>query len=244
MSNALNLGSVVLPGDGYPSIHAFQIPEVAGLEGAFFFGDGLSLIGKNFAPGKPDATVKGSPVKGAFGGIELGLNNYIDTGIVDSANMTVISVFRDIPATGNTVKSGLIGNNLSLATGGIGMYRNENGLTVSGTSIKLVGTTPTLENASVNIVSGAYTLMALRARNLAASTSNNLTSGALANGSLTGARTIGPNSIWIGRLPNASFSSTHEQLMAMVFSRALTDVELNLVAAHAKKYCASKGFTV
>lgn len=243
MTNALNIGNIQLPSEGFPPIDAFQLPVLDGLEGAFFFGDGLSLIGKNFAPGKKDASVKGVPELGANGGIKLGLNNYIDTGIVDSENMTVVSVFRDIAETGTTVKSGIIGNNLSLATGGIGMYRNENGLSVSGTAIKVSspGAANALENASVSIVSGAYTLAALRARNGSASTTNNFTIGASSNGSLSGTRVLGPNNIWIGRLPNAGFSSTHEQMLAMIFSRSLTDAELNKVAAHARKYCASKG---
>ncbi|MBF8765324.1 hypothetical protein IR009_08810 [Pseudomonas putida] len=243
MTNALNIGNVLLPSEGFPSIYAFQLPVLDGLEGAFFFGDGLALINKNFAPGKKDASVKGAPELGANGGVKLGINNYIDTGIVDSDNMTVVSVFRDIAETGTTVKSGIIGNNLSLVTGGIGLYRNESGVSISGTAVK----TPTggganaLETANVAIVSGAYTIAALRARSGATSTTTNFTSGSSGNGALSGPRVLGPNNIWIGRLPNGGFTSTHEQMLAMIFSRSLTDAELNRVAAHARAYCVSKG---
>ena len=240
MSNALNLGSIVLPGDGYPSIFAFQLPVLTGLEGAYFFGDGLSLINKNYAPGKANATIKGAPVLGANGGVEFSLNNYLDTGIADVPNLTVLSVFRETLGTGSANACGIIGNNLSLATGGIGVYRNAIGTTVSCTTIK----GGALENAVATIVPGGYTAIALRAKDSAVSVSNNLTLGTTFTGALSGARTLTPQPMLIGRLPNASFSTVHEQLMALVFSRAISDAELDLLSAWMKKYCASKGYTV
>lgn len=235
MSNAFNIGEVVLPGDFYPSIFGFTVPVRDGLEGAYLFGDGVTQIPKNYAQDKPDATVVGALSVGA-GYATFNETGYLDTGITETADMTVITVARDSTGSADPAP-GLIGNFIDATRGGLAI--STNGATgYRATEVK----DSTLRSIPILAAQENFTIQALRARNLKTSSLKNLTSGDETIGSSTAARTVySAGTIWIGRIPNTGFKGFNDQVAALIFSRALTDAELDLVAAWLRGYCASKG---
>lgn len=239
MSNALNIGNIALPGDGYPSIFGFKIPVTDGLEGAYLFGDGVGQFARNYAPGKANAKVVGSPSSGSGYAMfsELG---YLDTGIAETAEMTIITVARDSSGFVDPVP-GYVGNNFSVSAGGVAIYI-ANTTTLRGNAIK---------NGAVDYVNvtgdpATFIAQCLRARSGAASSFTNMTSGVTASSAnTTGTRTIdASNTIWIGRLPATAFKGLNDQVATLIYSRAISDSELNQVATWLRSYCASKGISV
>jgi len=239
MSNALNIGNISLPGDGYPSIFGFKIPVTTGLEGAYLFGDGAGQFSRNYAPGKPNATVIGSPSSGSGYGV-FSENGYLDTGISETADMTIITVARDSTGFVDPVP-GYVGNNFSIASGGVAIYIGSP-TTLRGNAIK---------NGAVDYVNvsgdpAVFTAQCLRARSAAASSFTNMTSGSTASSAnTTGTRTVdSSNKIWIGRLPANTFKGINDQVLTLIYSRAISDAELNQIATWLRSYCASKGISV
>ncbi|KEX91598.1 hypothetical protein HA62_23365 [Pseudomonas putida] len=237
MSNALNLGSIVLPGDNYPSIFGFNIPVTSGLEGAYLFGDGLNQVGRNYAPGKSNAMVSGGPVAG--GGFASFGSGYLNTGISETADMTIISVCRDSSGFADP-QPGFVGNNISLVAGGVALATGSGGAALRGQAVK----DALSDYATVAATTSNFVLVAYRARSSVASQISNLTSGVSAVAASTGVRTIDPSPILVGRLPSLNFQGPNDQAVCLIYSRALTDAELSLVAAWVRGYCTSKGITV
>lgn len=240
MSNALNLGSIVLPGDNYPSIHGFNIPVTSGLEGAFLFGDGVAQMGRNYAPGKPDATVVGAPVSGAGFGVfnEFG---YLNTGISETAEMTIITVCRDSSGLVDP-KPGFIGNHLDVPLGGVAIFTATETL-FRGQNVK--NNLSDYCSVSANGTVATFTPLAFRVKNNATSLLTNLTSGAAAGSASSGARTVdSANKILVGRIPSEGFKGLNDQVAALIYSRAITDAELTSMTVWLRKYCASHGIVV
>lgn len=236
MSNALNLGSVTLPGSGYLSLFGLTIPVTAGLEGAFLLGDGVESCVKNYAEGKADATIIGAPVDGGtytkFGG-----GAYIDTGITETAAQTLIAVGR----VGTAVPASTAAHFLS-------------SLSSPGSGSRLFQASKTAINVNAAKNNAADSIGLLRANDdtmhvVSARTSsssllvlNDKTLSTAATSAVTGlARTVSARKFEIGSSPVAVST---EMLIAMVYSRVLTDTELDSVVVWARSYAKSKGFSV
>lgn len=238
MTNALNIGNVALPGDGYPSLYGFSIPVLNGLEGAYLFGEGVSQMSRNYAPGKPNATVVGTPVSGQ-GFATFSETGYLNTGIIEGPDMTMITVCRD--GTGlSDAAPGYMGNNFSTAGGGmaivIGNATNLRGTNIRAGALEFINVTGNPLN---------FTAQCLRARNLAPTSFDNMSSGVSLSSSSSGVRTLDTtNPILIGRIPSNAFKGSNDQILAMVYSRAITDTEVSQLTLWAREYCAAKGFSV
>lgn len=236
MSNALNLGNIILPGDGYPSLFGFQIPVVSGLEGAFLLGDGEAMLGKNYAPGKSDGVVIGTPTANS-GYAAMSGSGYIDTGISETDALTLFAVLRDSSGTVD-MAPGVIGNYVS-GNSGASLYMGadyiRSGLARTGTTD---GVSTGINPAIFSLVSArGATGIATRVKNWTAGSENSGT--AITDRALNTAQTLK-----IGELPNASFAGPIDIGLAMIYSRVLTDVEMDQMAAWARSYCAAKGITV
>lgn len=238
MSNALNLGDIQLPGDNYLSLFGFNIPVTSGLEGAYLFGDGVSQAPKNYAPGKANAAVVGSLVAGA-NFITMSEAGYIDTGIAETADMTILSVFRDSTGTSDA-QPGFVGNHSTLALGGVALIYSSAGANISGQAIKAQAS----DFASTPWSMASFTMVAYRPRGSAVSQISNLTTGSSGQSSSTAARTLSAQPIWIGRIPSNSFKGLSDQVACLIFSRALSDSEINTLAVWLRAYCASKAINV
>ena len=240
MSNALNLGNIVLPGDNYPSIHGFNIPVTSGLEGAFLFGDGTAQMGRNYAPGKANATVVGAPVAGAGFGVfsEAG---YLNTGISETAEMTIITVCRDSSGQVDP-KPGFIGNHLDIPSGGVAIFTATE-TTFRGQNVK--NSLSDYCNLSATGTVATFTQIAFRVKSNAPSLMTNLTSGVTVSSTSSAARSVDSgNKILIGRIPSEGFKGLNDQVAALIFSRTITDAELTSIATWLRNYCAVHGITV
>ncbi len=235
MTNALNLGDVTLPGETYPSLFGFSIPVTSGLEGAYLFGEGASQMPFNYAVDKPDATVIGAPGAGS-GFATFSENGYLDTGIAETAEMTIITVCRDNTGTGDPVPA-FVGNHLNTTLGGVAIFHNNTGLQAQAQAVKANAS----DVAAVALANGyTWAMLAHRPKNAAPSLMANLTTGASGSSPSSGARTVYAAPIWIGRIPNNSYKGLNDQVACLIYSRALSDVELNQVSAWLRSYCASK----
>lgn len=248
MSNALNLGKIVLPGDNYPSIHGFSIPVTSGLEGAYLFGDGLGQVARNYAPGKAQASMVGAPV--AYSGYcNFGADGYIDTGIAETADMTLITVCRDSTGSLSDPVPGYIGNNSSITGGGVAIFGGATENQLRGSNVKInTAVTPAAPGVEFLQVAGnpfAFTGQVLRARNAAPSSFENASTGAKLFSTGSGVRVVEKTyPILIGRIPSNTFKGLNDQVAALVYSRALSDAELDQVMAWLRSYCVSKGVSI
>nr|WP_312622601.1 hypothetical protein [Pseudomonas juntendi] len=231
MSNALNLG-VSLPGEGYPSIYGFEIPVVSGLTGAYLFGEGLSMLGYNYAPGMPDASVIGTPTVGN-GFASFGAAAYLQTAAEESANMTIFTVAR---ASGSSGLAGLVGNFGSSL--GIILYADLSLKYAIGNAQRSAEGGANLPEANL----ASFQIYGFRAPAAAGSLVKNYSRGASivsANGAGRVVSTVGP--LRVGRSYSGSPTQPNDQVLALIYNRALTDVEMDSVAAWARRYCVAKG---
>jgi len=237
MSNALNLGDIILPGSGYPNLFGFNFPVLGGLEGLFLLANGEDPK-KNYAPGKPDATVIGSPVVSSafttFGGA-----NYLDTGIAETAEMTFIMAVRD--AVSGAVNVGYAGNFFASPNFGVAIYSP-----IAGGQLQAMADRTGSSSGAGSLVAADLTTFKMFSYRIASDKSRlkNLTTGVISE-SVSGAREVsGSGPILLGRLPLSGYSETHDQGFAAILSRALTDAELTLIEAWGRSYMDAQGITV
>jgi hypothetical protein len=237
MSNALNLGDIALPGTGYLSLYGLQIPVLNGLESACLMGDGVVSAAKNYAAGKADFTIVGNPIVGS-GFLTLGSTGYIDTGVTEVAEMTTVNVYRvPNPVTAN---AGIVGNWVNSASGGIAVWTSSN-TTFSASA----GKAGAVDVMNLNQSSGSFHAIAVRARSGAVSDFNDLVTGAKGLSSSAAVRTVdATRKMRVGALYNPGYQTPNDQILSLIYSRALTDVELITTMAWARRYCAAKGITV
>ncbi|MEN5033802.1 hypothetical protein [Pseudomonas sp. TWI929] len=235
MSNALNLGSVTLPGDGYLNLFGLQIPVTLGLEGAFLYGDGVADGAKNYAPGKNDAIVRGVPVF-STNFVKMGGGAYYETDIQETAAQTLIVVGRravGVPAGSaahfiDTLSSPTVGSRLFQSTDTALNSRAAKG--GDADSIAL-GTG----------VAGNMHILCARTSSASLHVLDDRSVGGSVTSTISGARAVSSVPYRIG---NGSAVSSAEILLAMIYSRVLSGTELDSVAAWARGYASSKGLTV
>ena len=237
MARMFYLGDdVTLPGTGYPPLAAFQIPFADSLAGAFLLGNGEELADKGWAGGA-DADIVGSPVFGASFAALSG-TAYLDTKIPETLEMTLFVVGRETSAA----SVGWIGNYLSGAAFGVSMYTGSSAASIQANVGRAGGTGGSVSVTSDTTQWGIYSLQvpstgAARLRNHTGGASN--TTSATADREINGA---GP--IRIGRCYAPSMIGENQQVIALVYNRALTDAETLTVAAFCRDYAASRGITV
>lgn len=237
MGRMLYLGDdVTLPGSGYPPLAAFQIPYPASLNGAFFLGNGEGIGLRNWAGGA-DAVPVGSPAWGSSF-VTLSQDGYLQTDINETLAMSLFIVGRE--TTANSV--GWIGNYLSGGAFGVSMYTGSGGTSMQANVGRAGGTGGSVSVTSNTAQWGVYSLQipatgAAMLRNHTSGTGNLTT--ATANREINGA---GP--LRIGRLPSPSYGGANDQVIALVYNRALSDAETRIVAAFCRDYANSRGVPV
>lgn len=235
MANYLNLGAT-LPGTGYRHIYEFTIPVLTGLEGAFLLGH-RGQVWRNSAPGKADATVIGATPSTEAGYTTLNGSGYLQTDIAEEIEMTLIAVTYDPVGVG---KIGFIGNFYTAADGGIAMHADADD-TVRVNAVRAA--TPT--NSVVDATAGVPNLVGFRSFASATSQLRNYTTGDDAAATSTGSRTVDTSrNIRIGSLPAAAYSTDGKMGLAMIYSRALSDLEMTNVTDWARAYMDAQGVTV
>ncbi|MCS4063730.1 MULTISPECIES: hypothetical protein [Pseudomonadaceae] len=240
MTNALNLGNVTLPGSNYLSIYGFNVPVKSGLEGLFLFGDGSAHVARNYAPGKANATVVGAPQ--SFNGYTtFSDSGYLETGIAETAEMTIITICRDSTGIADP-RPGFVGNYFDLATGGVAIFpQSETQFRAQTVKNKANDYSTVLAKDTI----ASYAALALRVRNNAPSVMKNLVTGVEVSSTSSLARTVdGSRTIQIGRIPNDGFKGLNDQMMVLIFSRSILDAELSSLIPWSAGYGTSHGINI
>lgn len=235
MSNILNLGNVTLPGSGYLNLYGLTVPVTTNLKGAFLFADG-DLSGRNYAAGGPEATVFGSPVL-TDNGLTMDGTNYVDTGIVQTTDMTLIVVAR---LGHGAARAGIIGNYNST---GIAIFDlSASNASIAG-NVQRNGTT---SQANTDTTANQYQLIAFRAGVSSNSRIQNVTMATDISNTANTSPVINLNSdtIKIGRLPGTSFVGPVDIAAALIYDSVLSDVDANKDFTWARDYMTARGVTV
>lgn len=216
---APDIGDLPISSIGLRPTAAHSLPEIPGLRGAYFMGAGERLALTNLVD-------RGSvPVKVGNPGWENGYAvlsrvNHIDTGISETAAMTMIVASRR--PTANNV--GYIGNYINDDLRGVGIYSLGSQQTVIGMADR--GSVGAL-SVSVAAVTASWGLYSASIPASGAMTMRNHTSGDETVGSQTIPRVVETaGNILIGCLNTNTFGTTVHIAAALVFNRVLSTSEL------------------
>lgn len=200
---------IILSRGTAPAPHGFVVPPVSrNLRGWFTFDTDVGSFGRNRARGQPNAQIVGSPIAYPTHGRFKGLQNYLQTQIGDSDEITIMVVGRAVAtptgvADGALLVGGYIGTSQTpgitgAAAGGNIFFNNAtstfcsasrnngSGATTAG-SVSLVGTPPT-----------SWALRAMRAKTGGVSKIFDLTAGISSVGTSVLQRALSDTKIRIG----------------------------------------------
>ncbi|VED50047.1 Uncharacterised protein [Raoultella terrigena] len=228
-------------------------PITNGLEFYNLYND-ASKLGRNFATGKPQATVVGSP---AFNGESItctNLGNYINTNVPQTQEMTILTIGQPTAVSGNFVHWSNYGS--PITNGGTGLTSADflrQSVSTGNPSLSLSysdDSFATRKILSYGISSGADTIklrafatvfsqagMTTRARDL--TNAKVLVNAIPTSGVLSLAGTI-----LLGSHYTTVEASAGNLFACMIFSRALSDAEINTLYTSLKSYYAGKGISI
>ncbi|WP_130945779.1 hypothetical protein [Klebsiella quasipneumoniae] len=228
-------------------------PVTANLEYYNLFNDATKLT-RNFASGKPAATVVGAPTVNVENITLTNLGNYINTNVAQGQEMTIITIGQPTAASGNFVHWSNYGS--TITNGGSGLTSTDfarASVSTGNPSISLSysdDSFATRKTLTYGVASGADTIklraiasvfsqsgMTSRIRDL---TNSKVSTNAIPTG---GVLTIA-GTILLGSHYTTVETSTGNLYAAMIYSRALTDSEINTLYASLKSYYTGKGISV
>lgn len=242
------------PGDWYSKI---AFPVMRGLKGYYTFDTDAARFGLNRAPDGLNATLTGLPLAFATHGRFNGRTNFLDTGISETASQTIIVIGKAAAAVADgaatTAQPVYVSNNYGQAvnapfTGitatGVSLYHpGAARLQISGARDNGSGAG---SSASVNLVATAANQWAVRVARINSTGFNesiDLTTGTRAIGTSSTARILNNKTFCIGG--NVIGDSALVDISAVaIFAVALTDSEINTVAAVMRKRMERLGIIV
>jgi hypothetical protein len=233
----------------------------AGLAYANFFGATAEKNARNLALGGPKPTIYGAPVQNASSVVLLDNVNYVDTGVLQTADMTVFAVFKALADGGSSM---VLGNyrstrvNDTVSSMGLSLYtipgsNNSDNLTSPRLNVgeySGVAGDPSVAlqvEASGREPVGAFKAFAGRCRSSdRVRTLFDLGVGDTVTGVGTQTIDIGSGTIRIGSSYGVvgPFPNTCEVAFAGVWNAALTDAQIEIVYARVKAVMASAGIAV
>lgn len=232
-----------------------NLPVMDGLAGAYFMGSLPS--NRNFASLGPALKVNGSPTNATEYSSIFPQDVYFDTGIPFSGKITLITVAKKAKQVSDGVYRPFIGSWLakynSLTTFGCGIVGvNDTVQGVAGVITAGQATAASSRNSSIGETglpadsTAPWRLMSQRI----SSTSNivsDMTKG-LSNTSTLNAGeswdTRSANNILIAAGNGTNYAANTEIMLALVFTRALTDTEMSLITTWCKNFAQRRGVTV
>lgn len=232
-------------------------PVTRGLEGWFTFDTDASRFSRNRAINKPDAEVIGAPVAFSTHGRFKGLLNFLKTQIPDSVEMTILVVGKAVATPPNApgggpdtpyYAGGFVGQSVDLTAPGLGygislFHGTPDSLTGNGGRLNTAGTGPTSASATLTgEVPTNWGLRSVRASNTLTETFN-LTRNVKLAGSVTTRRVLSDSVIRIGGA-SQTFGGEVDISAVAIYSAALTDAEMALVAEAMRKRTTRLGISV
>ena len=216
--------------------------DTTGLELAHFFGGSLDSSLRNFSYGKADSVAVGAPTPRTNSVALQGRVNYLQTGMADASEVTLVVAFKPVEAV-----DAIVAGNLVSTTGGTGRK-----LAIAyGSQMLVSGFRGTESNASGPLLPTALTVgtpVCLALRNTIGSaaeiTLSNLTSGEVAKLLNPGTPSLGsPIRVGSAYIPTG-YSGKTEVYAVLGFSRRISDTELAKLYAWLKSYCARRSITI
>lgn len=238
-----------------------NVPVEQGLEAWFTFDTDAKRFFFNRAKDKPDAVIVGSPVAYPTHGRFKGLADYLRTAIRETDGQTLIVVGKaaaPIPAgastTGDATTPFYVGNyrGASVTAGvagtayGTSLYHVQPA-TVTGGAARANdtggGATSAVTSVGAGEVPTEWGLRVLRTSSAMATKVQNLTRNTMAQGTDLRARALADSVFQIGS-GAAVFGGEVDISAVAIFSRAITDAELNQVATAMRKRMLRLGINV
>lgn len=228
-------------------------PVTRALEGWFCFDTALERIGYNRAPQKGNARMIGQPTVFATHARFKGGVSYLETLIPETAAMTILVVGKlpgALGGTGTTTAAPYVAS-LSGATanpslpGGVALYHTtDTTLTANANRMNSAGDGYTTGQANMADNPTNWGLRMLRTSSAGGTRVSNLTTGAFANQSLATNRLVTTVPLRIGGTYASTFLGETDISHVAIYSDALTDDEVALVAAAMRKRMARLGIAV
>ena len=227
---------IILSRGTAPAPNGFVVPPVSrGLRAWFTFDTDPGSFGRNRARGQPNAKIVGSPIAYATHGRFKGLQNYLQTQIADSDEITIMVVGRAVitptsVADGALLVGGYVGTSQTPGITGNATCGNlffNNGTTViasasrnggagtsSAGSVTVAGTSPT-----------SWAIRAMRAKTGDVTKVFDLTAGVSNVGTSVLQRVLSDTKIRIGSA-TVDFAGECDISVVGIWDKYLTDVEI------------------
>lgn len=244
---------LISPGALAPWYTKIIAPVTDSLEGWFCFDTALERIGFNRAPGKGNARIIGNPTVYSTHARFKGGANFLETLVSEPEKFTVLVVGK-VPGllggTGTPTAAPYIGTQAGessspLGPGGMALYHITD-TTFTGTAWRVTadGTGTTSSQANANDTPTTWGLRALRCDGVNGTKLINLTTGISSIQPLATPRVRSTQPLRIGGVYGTTFLGETDISHVVIYSRALSDDELALVAAAMRKRMLRLGITV
>lgn len=218
-------------------------PVTRGLEAWFTFDTDASRFYYNRAPGRPDARIVGSPVAFPTHGRFTSLVDYLQTEVVDTANVTIIAVCRSPVALPEPLPTPdprpVYASTFSGPSITPGITGTSFGVTLSNSGAALLNATAARSNGSGGVTTGQinvadnpteWGIRVLRTSSAEGTMIENLTRGSKAIGTALTQRALTANKFRIGS-SISSFTGVSDISALSIHSEALTDAEIAALAS-------------
>ena len=236
--------------DGFATARAIALPVMDGLEFANFYG-GDSDPERNLAPGKDRAIMRGDPT--ALGGDFFirceGTVNWIDLPIQGLPEFTFICVAKAVLPDAGSIP--LI-SNIGSASPGTSMYLND--AAAGDNMLRLSTFKPVNNNGTTTNVTASTLDFNASTAGWQMFTGRSIAAGAVISKIMGSALApvVTPNAYEsilaqtyrLGSQYNANAKGPVDIGAAMIFSRALSDAELDQIYASARRFYARRGITI
>lgn len=219
-----------------------------GVEYINFF-DGAAVATRNLAPGKPGATIAGSLTHGQGYTVFTSQTNYLQTEVLDTAELTVLSVFRSVGIAGNDVQAersmivsnfqNIGGQNLPIGVSLIAARPDQ----FSGIAGTINGETNNNTTGTIAADPNAWGLRALRI-SATQIVLDDLTTGTRTTTALAFPRAVAGRKFRIGGPYNGQYLGVNHQCVTALISRRISDNELFDLGDLARHHAASRGIAV
>jgi hypothetical protein len=244
---------LISPGALAPWYTKTIAPVTGSLEAWFCFDTALERIGFNRAPGKGNAKIVGSPTVFPTHARFKGGANYLETLVAESASFTILVVGK-VPGllggTGTPTAAPYVGNYAGqsaspLGAGGACIYHTtDTTMTGSAWRVNTDGTGTTSSQANANDAPTSWGLRVLRCDGANGTKISNLTTGVSSVQSLATPRVLSVQPLRIGGVYGTTFLGETDISHVAIYSRALSDDEIALVAAAMRKRMLRFGIVV
>ncbi len=232
-------------------------PVMRGLKGYYTFDTDAARFGFNRAPGGVNAIMTGAPVAFATHGRFNGQVNFLDTGIAETIEQTIIVVGKSaavVPSgstqvdqpyyVGNAYGSSVNPPYVGKTSTGVDLYHPDNAR-VSGSAARDNGSgDPSSAAASLAATpANSWAIRAVRASGAAANVVMDLTAGTQAAGTNTNPRILNDKTFRIGGAALGNSALVDISAVA-ILEVALTDSEINVFAEAMRKRMLRFGIVV